>query len=419
MKYQLKSLALPVDELQGWNALHIAASRRKYVECLKILLLRRGKNRINVNAQTFEGRTALHIACANNCITAVRCLLKNGAKTDICDDQMRLPLHYAAFNGRTEIVQLLLQSTDVRAIQEFFCVDPTKVLEESHIYWSLTCCAISSGNIECLAAVLTSKLPERILQSPTIVASLETARVFSPLTFLLHSYIEKPEKLDSFLRLLLKFDVTSPNRIPEMRAAGVPMWPANRATTIVYENPFSAIFDNSWPPEQQLHYFDLLIENNVTTDYCLQRYGDISAPMVCFNTGEEDPYLDYYKHVLDTVQNGKVDVGILLLTNSVILEVGDLIVHFWFSLLHANATEFSKDTFELLNLLTPSFHRIKRLFRSMDVDFAETTLKDRCRLYIRQQIRGPTVEDNLKNFRRRILELPLPSQLKDFLLFKN
>ena len=51
--------------------------------------------------------------------------------------------------------------------------------------------------------------------------------------------------------------------------------------------------------------------------------------------------------------------------------------------------------------------------------FSKVTLQQLCRPVIRQQLREPSLGGNLRNFRRKISELPLPNLLKDFLLFKN
>lgn len=418
-KRKKKPLPLPADGFQGWTALHIAASRRKYIKCLEILLLYGDTVLVNVNAKTRQGRTALHIACANNCISAVRYLLKNGAKTDICDNYTRLALHYAVLNGRTEIFQLILQSTDVSRIEKYCSLMSKIELRENHIYWSLTCCAISSGNLECFSALMTSKLPQSILQSPTILVRSDVARVFSPLTFLLHSYNKNPKKLDSFLPLLLKYEVIMPDMFHSVLRMGMPIWPYNYSSTLVYANPFSAIFIDSLPLSKQQHYFNLLIANNVTPDYCLQCYGDTSKPYRPSYQGGEDSYLHYYRPVLDGIKKGKTNAVKLLISNSAILELDDLIVHFWFCLIFIDSIGFSESMYQYLISLKPLYYIPRCQWGSLNEEFATASLQQLCRTAIRQQLRGPTLEDNLRHFRRRILELPLPSMLKDYLLFKN
>ncbi|KAK7574058.1 hypothetical protein V9T40_011249 [Parthenolecanium corni] len=406
---------------EGWTALHIAAYRPKYKKCLELLLLYGDSILININNITRKGRTALHIACANNCVAAVSCLLEFGAKAKIWHYYMTVALHYAILNGRTEILHLLLQSADINRIEDYGLYN-IRAKDQEYAYLSITCCAIRSGNPECLVALMTSKLPQTILRIPSII-NLCRPQVLSPLAYVFYfSDKIKSEQLDSILHLLFQCEVKVPDRFSEG-----PRWQPDLAYTLKYCNLFSIIFNDSWSTSKQQHYFDLLIANNITPDYCLQCNYDTSKPFPTLFKEGGRMYTVFYEPVLNAVQRGKIDVVKLLISNSAILEPDDLNVHLWFCVA-LGGSESSDIMYQYLISLKPSYHQRvyrppknfqKYQFPTHSEEFSTATLQQLCRTAIRKQLREPTIEDNLRNFRRKILELPLPSVIKDYLLFKT
>ncbi|XP_054166285.1 serine/threonine-protein phosphatase 6 regulatory ankyrin repeat subunit A-like [Oppia nitens] len=105
------------------SLLHYASSAHNS-ECLE-LLLRNFREKFNINERDINGMTALHFACAqeeddNQCVNL---LLEFGAKADIPDNNGYLCLHYAAANGNTSAVQSLILSFDWKDVK--MIVSPT------------------------------------------------------------------------------------------------------------------------------------------------------------------------------------------------------------------------------------------------------------------------------------------------------
>lgn len=92
------SAALP----SGAFPLHIAVQKRNFafVEFLR-------KYDVDMNITDRKGRTALHMAAANNDDEGIPCLIEGGAKHELQDYKGRTALHKAASAGHTNVVELL------------------------------------------------------------------------------------------------------------------------------------------------------------------------------------------------------------------------------------------------------------------------------------------------------------------------
>ena len=118
-------MPLPDKLIDAFNRslLHYASSGRTS-DCLDFLL----KNfniKFDVNQRDLNGLTALHCAASreeddNRCVDI---LLEFGAKPDICDNNGFYALHYAAATGMTSAVNSLIAAHDWKTVK--MCVCPT------------------------------------------------------------------------------------------------------------------------------------------------------------------------------------------------------------------------------------------------------------------------------------------------------
>lgn len=92
-----------LDE-SGWSPLHIAASVGN-VEIMEKLL--EHSIEPNVDLQTKNGITALHLACSKKHQDVVKLLLERGASVRVKDKNGQLPLHRAAAVGSMGIASML------------------------------------------------------------------------------------------------------------------------------------------------------------------------------------------------------------------------------------------------------------------------------------------------------------------------
>jgi 26S proteasome non-ATPase regulatory subunit 10 len=97
-----------VQDGSGWTLLMIASSLKDNEgEKTVDLLLRKDTE---VNAQSFNGQTALHFACSKDNLDIVRKLIEHKASTRLKDKRGQLPLHRAAAVGSVPIVKLLSEN---------------------------------------------------------------------------------------------------------------------------------------------------------------------------------------------------------------------------------------------------------------------------------------------------------------------
>lgn len=103
--------ALQEVDANGSTLLHLSA-RKNAVDVLEKLLQYK---LIDINAlelRLMGGRTALHIACINGSVDAVRALLSNGADMHIKADSAtgERPLHTCCMNGQLACAKLLVEA---------------------------------------------------------------------------------------------------------------------------------------------------------------------------------------------------------------------------------------------------------------------------------------------------------------------
>lgn len=96
--------------LHGHRALHFAARKgnHDFVEQLCTAV-----THIDANSQDLDGKTALHLAAAAGHLSTVRLLQEKGAEPDILDSSKNLPLHYAAWDGHFQIVEMLISDANM------------------------------------------------------------------------------------------------------------------------------------------------------------------------------------------------------------------------------------------------------------------------------------------------------------------
>ena len=93
-----------VDEIKGYAPIHIAiASEHPNIPVVKLLISRRA----DVNKQTENGATALHLAVFWASMPVVKLLVDSGARLDIKNNKNRRPHDLAAHYGHQEICQYL------------------------------------------------------------------------------------------------------------------------------------------------------------------------------------------------------------------------------------------------------------------------------------------------------------------------
>lgn len=96
-----------IDDLtdeSGWTPFHIACSVGNY-NIVEQLYMRDIKP--DINLQTVQGTTALHLAVGKLQYSVVEFLLENGADLKIKDKGKKIPLHRAAAIGSMRLVDLL------------------------------------------------------------------------------------------------------------------------------------------------------------------------------------------------------------------------------------------------------------------------------------------------------------------------
>lgn len=118
---------------RGWTALHEAAANDS-IEVLKFLLKQPGTI---PTSETFEGQTALFLACRNKCsMKTINMILSNA--TDIVNrtsNENVSPLHVVCGQGRTEAVEALINADADLDIQDFDGDSPLhEAVREKHAH---------------------------------------------------------------------------------------------------------------------------------------------------------------------------------------------------------------------------------------------------------------------------------------------
>lgn len=402
--------------------LHLA-SQNGYFEIVKLL---EECDKTHVNYQNSHGITPLMLAVQNSNVQCVQYLLDNGTKTELRNKQDVIALQFAAAGGNKDILELILKNTDMKFVKHYCLYNFVNILDNKGTFYSLICCAINSGSVECLTVLLESELAKSILEAPYAENSGYCLDVFSPLAYLFSVRVDSvDETFDSFLRLLLKYDIVYMNDFVKILNI---KWPESRVKFI---NPFSVIFNSEWPRVQKLKYFSLLNEHHITPDYCLFCYNDNTENFKDFNVLLG--YLTFYKPALEAVCNGDIETVKLFLSNSLILEPDQLCYYLVVMKSSESSKEFNRNLKQIRSMyhflirLKPSYYNYKRFPRaahffntfSRDEEFSRSNLQQLCRSVIRDQLRAKSLIDNLQHFKEKVEQLPLPKCLKSYLLFKN
>ncbi|KAK7574023.1 hypothetical protein V9T40_011214 [Parthenolecanium corni] len=438
-----------------------------------------------LNNRNSDGITPFMLAISNFDAHGIQYLLNIGARTDICDKLDRMALNFATSLSGMDIFSLLLRST-CKTYAEQYCVSNLlkglnyEVTSFMYELDTFTCLTIRMGP-DYLNALLDSHLPKSVLQMPFLQYDIlfrKSRFVFSPLAYLFYHFMDKKtEAFDQCLDLLLKHKITM---IDEFQRILGTNWPTSM---IEFVHPFSILITKSTWSINNEHYFNLLIENNISTDYCLQCYCDNNEAFDTFYK-----YKRYYGPVIYAIERYNIKMVKLFISNSAILEPDILCYYLIIAYTKRNrsakADKKARNLYKYLTYLKPVYHkwnpqnrtyydseRPPRLFlpaagkiddnellgfngtmsynfqipplctssevfvlsrsnirtnsapTSLNVttteEFSSVTLQQLCRTAIREQLREPTLGDNLRNFGRKISELPLPNSLKDYLLFKK
>lgn len=132
-------------DTQGRTALHLAVAQDD-LEMVELLL--QETSGANVNGFDLQRRVPLHLAVdlASNGLIITSLLVERGANLHVMDERGDTPLHWAAFSGREQIVRQLLASG----------ADPTMVNSD----WETPAqIAAAYGHIECTRLLMQKKDP--------------------------------------------------------------------------------------------------------------------------------------------------------------------------------------------------------------------------------------------------------------------
>jgi hypothetical protein len=105
----------------GVDALLFTASKKGFVDCLRLILEQRNnKYDVDVRFDQYNRRTALHAAVENDKLACTILLLENGAFVDAEDFEKSTPLHLAAQKNLETIAKALISSkADVNAKDKY------------------------------------------------------------------------------------------------------------------------------------------------------------------------------------------------------------------------------------------------------------------------------------------------------------
>jgi len=117
------------EEWDGWTALHYASNSHENLSIVRYLL----QNGANINAKHCLGKTPLFIASQNGHLGVVNLLLKNCADVNQADIHGATPLHVASREGHKDVVRLLIEKGANVDEQDKFVQTPLDVAENDEI----------------------------------------------------------------------------------------------------------------------------------------------------------------------------------------------------------------------------------------------------------------------------------------------
>ncbi|GBP48730.1 Ankyrin repeat and SOCS box protein 3 [Eumeta japonica] len=117
VKRLLKKQNPDLTDNRGWTCLHEAAANDSY-ESLELIIKHPN---IRVTDETFEGHTALYLACIKRAsIRTIKLLLETVDEiANIVSIEMVSPLHIASGQGRIDVIQMLLDYGAYVDVQDF------------------------------------------------------------------------------------------------------------------------------------------------------------------------------------------------------------------------------------------------------------------------------------------------------------
>ena len=109
-------------DFQGRHALHFACCSASENSAQEIFTILSGDSSDLIHMTDHAGRTPLHYAVFNQFpgqVRMIQTLLMYGANINCIDENRRTPLHFAAMEGRSSIIPLLVQNGAAAGLKDY------------------------------------------------------------------------------------------------------------------------------------------------------------------------------------------------------------------------------------------------------------------------------------------------------------